>query len=966
MLSRLSFCCTFFIALLFSGSTILHAQNSATSKAVTTGVIRGHIADPSGAMIPGAQVTLARAAGTTIAQLVTDGAGNYAATGVAPGSYIVTATAAGFAPTTSLIFQLRAGETKNLDLTITVLGEAQNVIVSGDDAPTVSIESDHNADAVTMKDDDLDALSDDPDELSNELTALAGPGAGPDGGSIYISGFSGGQLPPKSAIREIRINQNPYSAEYDDLGYGRIEILTKPGTDTLRGRFFMQGNDDAFNTGNPFTRVIPAYHSLQYNGSISGSIHKNASFFFNAEQRNNQNASVYDAPAAVLDTTTGLYEAGTAAGSILNPSTHTSVSPRVDVQLGDRNTVTLRYQFERYSQSGALGSNELPSQAYSSNWNEHSLQASDSIVVNNHIANEVRFQYLRDSSGSTAVSDTPTVYVTGDMYTGGASSQREHAHIDYLEFQDLTTMSAGAHALKFGTRLRYDREADATNANFNGRFTFSSLSSYLAMLNGQLTGDSMTQIAAAGGLPSTLTYTTGPQAVVARRFDGALFVQDDWKATKLLTLSGGLRWETQDHAADHSDWAPRVAFAYALDGHGDEKQTRTVLRGGYGFFYKRFSLGNILNTRRYSGDSDSQVQQTITNPTCFNTTSLSLIDLTSCGSSSSAAQTIIEAAPHYHSPYVGQLGLSLERQLPHSSSVSLSLLRSYGVHQMVTRNANAYLPGTFVYGSSTLTGTRPDTSRSIVEQYDSEGIYKQNQLVLSVNATPTTRLRFSGYYDLNSVRANTGTASNSYDLKLDYGRPNWSMRHMLYLSGRYTAPMRIVFDPFVIAQSGKPYNYVSPYDLTGDNFFNSRPALVAASNCASGAATRYAQTTRGCFDMIPTSDETLVPYDMGHGPAELAFNLRIRRAFGFGPKLAPPENSGGDKGFHPINGMDTGHKYTLAFSAQALNLFNDIVYGTPVGTVNSSFFGQSTSMAGGIFSSGSAARRVFLQTVFSF
>jgi hypothetical protein len=118
--------------------------------------------------------------------------------------------------------------------------------------------------------------------------------------------------------------------------------------------------------------------------------------------------------------------------------------------------------------------------------------------------------------------------------------------------------------------------------------------------------------------------------------------------------------------------------------------------------------------------------------------------------------------------------------------------------------------------------------------------------------------------------------------------------------------------------------------------------------------------------MIPTSDETLVPYDMGHGPAELAFNLRIRRAFGFGPKLAPPENSGGDKGFHPINGMDTGHKYTLAFSAQALNLFNDIVYGTPVGTVNSSFFGQSTSMAGGIFSSGSAARRVFLQTVFSF
>ena len=85
------------------------------------------------------------------------------------------------------------------------------------------------------------------------MTALAGPSAGPNGGQIYIDGFTGGQLPPKSAIREIRINQNPFSAEFDRIGYGRIEILTKPGTDTLHGRFFGQGNDNVFNTGNPFT-----------------------------------------------------------------------------------------------------------------------------------------------------------------------------------------------------------------------------------------------------------------------------------------------------------------------------------------------------------------------------------------------------------------------------------------------------------------------------------------------------------------------------------------------------------------------------------------------------------------------------------------------------------------------------------------------------------------------------------------
>lgn len=286
------------------------------------------------------------------------------------------------------------------------------------------------------------------------------------------------------------------------------------------------------------------------------------------------------------------------------------------------------------------------------------------------------------------------------------------------------------------------------------------------------------------------------------------------------------------------------------------------------------------------------------------------------------------------------------------------------MHQIITRNANAYLPGTFQYGSTTLTGTRPDPTRGIVEEYDSEGIYKQTQLIFSVNGNPTRRLRLHGYYDMNSVRSNAGTASNAYDLKLDYGRPSWYMRHMLYLGGRYSAPKGIIFDPFLIVHSSKPYNFVSPYDLSGDNFFVSRPAIVSASNCASGTTSRYASTSRGCFDMIPTSDEATVPVDMGHGPAEVAFNLRLRRVFGLGPKLA--QEAGNDNGFHPINGMETGRKYTLAFSAQALNLFNDIIPGTPVGTVNSSKFGKSTDLAGGIFSSGSAARRVFLQTVFNF
>ena len=154
------------------------------------------------------------------------------------------ATFEGFAPFVSQPIPLAAGQIKNVDIKMAIEAEQQQVVVTEEEGPTVSTDAGNNASAMVLKGSDLDALSDDPDELSNELTALAGPSAGPNGGQIYIDGFTGGQLPPKSAIREIRINQNPFSAEFDRLGYGRIEILTKPGTDKLHGRVFGQGNEN--------------------------------------------------------------------------------------------------------------------------------------------------------------------------------------------------------------------------------------------------------------------------------------------------------------------------------------------------------------------------------------------------------------------------------------------------------------------------------------------------------------------------------------------------------------------------------------------------------------------------------------------------------------------------------------------------------------------------------------------------
>ena len=284
-----AFLCFFFVALAALGVSMLNAQASAPAS------MRGHIADPTGALIPGVKVTVTNPLGVAVTSTLSDAQGVYAFTALPAGSYIVQATVEGFAPFSSATIQLTAGQFKRVDISMALVAEQQSVEVSDEAGPTVSTEAGSNASAMVLKDKDLDALSDDPDELQSELTALAGPSAGPNGGQIYIDGFTGGTLPPKSAIREIRINQNPFSAEFERIGYGRIEILTKPGTDKFHARGFLQGNDDTFNTGNPFTKQIPAYHSVQYNASVSGSLNKKASFFLTVEGRNTQDASIYSA-----------------------------------------------------------------------------------------------------------------------------------------------------------------------------------------------------------------------------------------------------------------------------------------------------------------------------------------------------------------------------------------------------------------------------------------------------------------------------------------------------------------------------------------------------------------------------------------------------------------------------------------------------------------------------------------------
>jgi uncharacterized membrane protein YgcG len=995
----------------------LHAQSSlATPKAATgTSSFRGHIADPTGALIPGARITVTNALGVAVANTTADAQGVYAVTNLPAGSYIVQATVDGFAPFSSPTIALAAGQFKRVDIAMAVEAEQQSVVVSEESGPTVSVDAESNASALVLKDKDLDALSDDPDELQSELTALAGPSAGPNGGQIYIDGFTGGTLPPKSAIREIRINQNPFSAEFDRIGYGRIEILTKPGTDKFHGRGFLQGNDDTFNTGNPFTKQIPAYHSIQYNGTVSGALGKTSSVFLSIEGRNTQDASIYSVYQPVYAVGSG-YSMVPVSGGLFSPTTRFEVSPRFDVQLGKRNTLTTRLQYERGTSSGNIGSTATPLQSSSSTSSEIAFQASDSFIVSDHIVNETRLQFRRAISSSTPVSSTPSISVSGYFSDGGNGGQYSSDHSDHMELQNITTMSAGTHAIKFGGWLRDNRDANSSDSGFNGSFTFKTLAAYSNTLD--VCVSNLTACKSNALQVYKFSYTTGSQKFRANVFDVAAFFQDDWKFNRFLTLSGGLRFESQNHIADHVDFAPRFAFAYALDGHKKNTVTKTVLRGGYGFFYDRFGIGSLMGLERNNvanlGGNNIQKQTVINSPSCFSSTSLTGFTLPAdCGSGTSSSTSVAQSLDaSYRSPYNEQLGISLERQISKVATLSTTYVQTFGVHQMATRDANAYQPlaGTTYYNSTT--GTRPNPSLGLVDEIYPEAVFKQRQLIVNLNARLSPKFNVMGYYNLNYGNSNTGTASNSWNLSQDYGRASFIRRNSVFLMGNYTGPWGISFNPMLQAQAGRPYNLAINNDLTGDNFMNNRPAFTSAANCATNSA-QFIPTSFGCFDVSPQAGEALIPANYATGPASVSVNLRVSRSIGIGPKTQSAADQanqarrqqsymggpgggpggggpgggggrGGGGGFGGGRGgagggiSGTGHKYSLNFSAQAINLFNDINYGTPVGTITpyqdptsklwgpGTMFGRSTNLSGGLGASTSAARRIFVMAAFSF
>ncbi len=953
----------------------------------TTGSLHGVVADPTGAIIPGASVVVS-GNGKNLST-TSSGDGHYSFSGLQPGQYTVNTSIEGFTPYQMQGVAIAAGANKTLNISMTIATQQQQVQVNAESS-SISTAPSSNVSAVIIKGKDLDALSDDPDQLATDLQALAGPSAGPNGGQIYVDGFSGGEIPPKADIREIIINQDPFSAEFDSLGYGRIEIYTKAGTGQIHGHIFSMGNDSPWDAQNPILNsnprpagsppiVEPPYYSYFFHGDVGGPMTKNSSFFSSIFNRSQHDQQVIDAidPGSITTANPN----GTALNStISNPSSRLDVGQRFDYQLGQSNSLTGRYEYYRSSfTNGSVGELALPEQATDGKNQENTLFAIDSLVLSKNFVDNIRFRYRRIRNSQTSQYTMPRVSVSGAFTDGGNRSGTTRDNQDDYEVQNYITGAVGNHALNFGGRFRAYRDANFSNAGTNGSYTFTDLPSYLAKTPRQYT---------------VTVVNNGAYTARAIPMDLALFYQDDFTVNSKLTLSYGLRWETQNEIHDKSDFAPRFYVAYAL-GHGTKP--KTVVRAGYGWFYQRFTIPNgtygapyILSTIRHNlpttpGGLSNQQIYTITNPTGYAETSPGNPIKPPNPTSSTSAPTYNTIAPNFHAALDMQAAIGVDRAIAKGITGNVTYLYSRGVHDFLSNNITAPFFDGFTNTYPTTPLTAPATN---IYQFQSGGVYRESQVMTTLHAQMKKLTIFSYYAYTNAKGDSSGVshfASNASDPGQDYGPTKFSVRNRFLILGNVDLPYAISFAPFFVYNSGIPYNIMIGNDLTANNQFNARPAFAPASDCSSGTTpARYYSTPYGCLDANPVgTNEKIIPYGVGTGPSNYSLNVRLSKVIGFGPKLKT--GGGGGGGYHGhghglggrgLSGNQGGpgrldasvpRKYNLTLGLFAANIFNRENLAPPNATLTSPFFGKSQALAGGFFGPRTSGNRsIFLTAQFNF
>lgn len=960
------------------------------------GEVRGQIKDEFGGAIVGAVVNL-KGPDLTVKHTKTDGRGYYAFVGLRAGRYELTAQAAGFAAYEDDAVEVSAGKSLQRNLTLSVAPIAAQVKV-GDATSTLDVDPESDPGALIIEGAELEALPDDPGELATTLQVMSGAAGSAE---FYLDGFRTANLPSKQNIREIRISQNPFAAEFDRLGTNRIGIFTKPGTEKFQGQTFFTFSDESLNSRNPFAATRAPFQSRLLSGSLSGPLLKqNSSFFLDAERREIDDNSVIS--ATILDPSLKIIPFH---NSVLMPQRRTSFSFRLDQKLNPNNTLVARYSyFGVHERNSGVGGFSLAPVGFNASQAEQRLQLTETAVLGKQLVDETRFLFVRQRNSQSGDNSAPTVNVL-DAFTGGGSVVGQSSESESRwELQNYLFWTRSRHNLKAGLQLRGVSLNDISNKNFSGTFIFAGGNGVKLDENGQVVyaeGQPVfvpltsleryrrTLLFQRDGLPANVgslslydlgfgpaqfSITTGTSEADVTQLSFAAFVQDDWRVHPNLTLSAGVRYEVQSSVHNSLNLAPRLRFAWS-PGSAPDGRRSTVIRGGVGIFYGQLDEDLMLQAIRFNGTN--QQQHIITDQVALQ--SFPRLPVFANTANSIAPQTIIRLADDARNPYTFQTAIGIDRQLPHKITISATYLYGRGLHLLRSRNINAPLPGTFS-PNQPQTAVRPLGGLNNIFLYETSGRSNQQQLLVRFNTRFNRRLTLFGTYILGEAKSDTDGPetfpASSYDLRTDYGRSLLDVRHLLFVGGTINLRWGLQLNPLIMASSGHPFNIITGRDTNGDTLFTERPAFATDLNKPNIIITRF-----GAFDPNPTLGQPLIPRNFGTGPALFTVNLRLSKTIEFGrgssatQQRAAQKTEAGDFGDGATGGVVAARsnarekRYRLNLSLRVQNLFNRVNAATPVGNLGSLLFGQSISLDRSFGIGGSPAagnRRIEAQIGFSF
>jgi hypothetical protein len=762
------------------GLFVLALALPVSAQAPTAVAVTGLVQDQTGAVLPAATVELVNDAGTAVQTVVADGGGAFRFERVAPGPYQLRAGYEGFRPATT---RLRVGARPPAPqrLVLDLAAVTQEITVSNA-AAEVGAAAGNNVDAITIDQDMLASLPVFDNDFVATMSQFLDAGSIGNGGvTIVVNGMEVSALNVSAAaMQQIRINQDPYSAEYSRPGRGRVEILTKAGTQQYRGEGSLIVRDAHLNARNAFAGTKPPEQRRIYEAFLGGPIGAGGktSFVLSAnDEILNQQSFVY---AVGRD--------GIIRDNVPHKNGQARVSGSLTRQTSDRNTFSIRpnYQYET-DQNRNVGGTTLASAATSFTHHEQQVTYTQQTILRPTLLNQ--FQMLVGHEREPTVSASPArgIVVNG-AFTGGGGQGDLVRTETHMNLNESLAWTKGHHLVQAGFQLPdWSRRGFYDRTNFGGTFSFSGLDTYGL------------------GRPYAFTQQTGNGDVMLLEKQVGAYLKDDWQMRPGLSVSFGLRYDWQNYFHDSNNVAPRLSVAYAP---GNRKTT--VLRAGIGVFNDR--SGPVVIADVLHSLPGGLVRYVMTNP--------DYPDPFVAGVAR-PAPSIVRLAPDIQIPRTLQYSAGLDHQLRKSLTLSLTYTGARGYHLFRSRDVNAPQPPLYL--------VRPDSAYVAVRQVESTGRQQTDSLQATVRGRVSRWFNGQMQYTLsrgdNDTNGINAFPSNDYDLSGEWGRADFDRRHRFNLLGR--TPLKI-FDLGVglSMNSGGPYNETLGLDLFKNGRGRPRPAGV--------------------------------------------------------------------------------------------------------------------------------------------